>query len=389
MLRAIYHQLNAAASNRVVVDTERWIERRRREVGVYASQKGPWRQVQRPAKLVTSEQTFSPILGEGGSSQLVSEVGKKIWAEKSIASWVQQEYAITMLRNASVYGQNGTVISNRGSVLNEFYHGWSSDVSSSLDGAGYGDTLTLNWREFEGSAAVLSVSGWDSYYHFILQSIVRLRILDEHKKNVQKYILPKGIKRWHLDVLKEFGLEEENIIYIGSGEKVMVRRLYATTVPMAEGSVSKYSVEFLNEKQKYVNNKRRRKVYVVRGGRRRKVENEERITDELRKSGWVICDGEKMSFEEQVKVMKSASLIVGAHGAGLTNMVFTSEAKVLEIFPSDHIVPNCYDHLAERCGHDYYYLVSGELGTGDSFHISEDRLKKGIEYLREGPSFAE
>jgi capsular polysaccharide biosynthesis protein len=91
-----------------------------------------------------------------------------------------------------------------------------------------------------------------------------------------------------------------------------------------------------------------------------------------------------MSFEEQVNAMKGAEVIVGAHGAGLTNMVFTKQARVLEVFPADHIVPNCYDHLAERCGHEYYWLVAGRLGSNDAFQVSRDRLLKAIEKICEG-----
>jgi capsular polysaccharide biosynthesis protein len=124
-----------------------------------------------------------------------------------------------------------------------------------------------------------------------------------------------------------------------------------------------------------------RNVYIARGGRRRKVVNEEEIIGMVKKMGWKICNGEKMSFQEQIDTMRNADLIVGAHGAGMTNMVFATNARVLEIFPSDHIVPNCYDHLAERCGHEYYWLVSGQLGSEDHFSIHPKRFMNAVDIL--------
>jgi len=382
VLRSLYHQIEAATSNQVIVDTEGWVKRQREKIGVYATRKGPWRQVERPEKLTTSEQTFSPILDKDSGAHLAASEGSKMWAEKSIGSWVQQEYATTLLRGASVYGSEGMVVSSDGSVLNEFYHGWSNDISSTMTNVGYGSTLTLNWREFSGSAAVLSVNGWDSYYHFLLQAMVRLKILKRHRHDIDKYIVPKGITSWHEDVMSNFGISEDETIKIGRKEKIMVSRLYAATIPMVEGSVSKYTVKYLRNvsevETEKVDNK---KVYVVRGNRRRRIENEKAIVREMEKRGWTVCDGLRMSFEEQVSAMSGAELIVGAHGAGMTNMVFSLNARVIEIFPSDHLVPNCYDHLAERCGHEYNWLVSGQMNSGESFRICRERLFAAIDFV--------
>jgi len=55
-------------------------------------------------------------------------------------------------------------------------------------------------------------------------------------------------------------------------------------------------------------------------------------------------------------------IIVGAHGAGLTNMAFrTPGMQVLELIPSDHVYPYYYT-LADAAGHHYSYLIGkGEV----------------------------
>jgi len=380
-LRSLYHQLSAALSLGVVSDTKKWVDQRRREIGVYGARKGPWRQTLRSTAVITSEGAFSPVL-EDSESYSVSQVGRDMRDEKFIGSWVQEEYAITLLRNASVYGQDGIVMTSQGNILNEFYHGWSEDISSTLPNSGYGSTLTLNWREYPGRAAVISVGGWDSYYHFLLQSIARICMLSKHAHNIDKYIVPKELSDWHLDILKNVGVDEKELIFLGVGEKVMVRNLYAATLPMVEGSVSRWTIDSIREIAGVEERSGgRRNVYVARGGRRRQVANEEEIIRMVKKMGWRVCNGETMSFQRQIDVIRNANIIVGAHGAGLTNMVFATNAKILEIFPADHIVPNCYDHLAERCGHEYYWLISGQLEPEDHFSISCERLMEALNIL--------
>ncbi len=66
----------------------------------------------------------------------------------------------------------------------------------------------------------------------------------------------------------------------------------------------------------------------------------------------VICS--KMSFEEQVEAFSSASLVIGAHGAGLVNIAFCRPGTVVyELFPS-HFMPNVFNRIAQTRGLHYW-----------------------------------
>ena len=61
---------------------------------------------------------------------------------------------------------------------------------------------------------------------------------------------------------------------------------------------------------------------------------------------------ESLTVAEQATLMHSADLVIGVHGAGLTNLTFCRpRTTVLEIF-GDYIVP-CYWALSSLCGLDY------------------------------------
>jgi capsular polysaccharide biosynthesis protein len=55
--------------------------------------------------------------------------------------------------------------------------------------------------------------------------------------------------------------------------------------------------------------------------------------------------------------MQQCKLLIGVHGAGLTNMMFMQKGnKVLELRKRDDKYNNCYFGLASACELDYYYL---------------------------------
>jgi len=79
-----------------------------------------------------------------------------------------------------------------------------------------------------------------------------------------------------------------------------------------------------------------RRVYISRSKSSRPLLNEEYIENSLRIIGFEILYLEETDFVEQIRLFKNCELIVGAHGAGLANIVWCgADAKVIEIFDSN------------------------------------------------------
>jgi len=68
-------------------------------------------------------------------------------------------------------------------------------------------------------------------------------------------------------------------------------------------------------------------------------------------------DPQELSLEAQMDVFSHASLIVSAHGAGLTNLLFRrySSCRVIELFNPD-LLSLHYALIANSFGHDYHAL---------------------------------
>jgi capsular polysaccharide biosynthesis protein len=61
------------------------------------------------------------------------------------------------------------------------------------------------------------------------------------------------------------------------------------------------------------------------------VINEDELLPVLEKFGFKVYYFESMTFREQVTLVSGAEIILGMHGAGMTNMIFMPEGrKVVE-----------------------------------------------------------
>ncbi len=104
--------------------------------------------------------------------------------------------------------------------------------------------------------------------------------------------------------------------------------------------------------------KNRRKIYISRqqSDRGRKILNYEQMTEELVSRGIEPLIMESLSFAKQVKIMMEADMIIGPHGAGLVNMIFSDNPKVIELLPENDLRPHFY-MLSDLLDFDYDSLV--------------------------------
>jgi capsular polysaccharide biosynthesis protein len=105
-----------------------------------------------------------------------------------------------------------------------------------------------------------------------------------------------------------------------------------------------------------------RRIYVSRAAaRERVVLNEAAVIDCLERFGFVTVRAEDLSAAQQVALFRDARVIVGAHGAGLTNLLWAENTVVLELHPRGFYRPHfCLLAKAVQARH-----VPVEGGNGD------------------------
>jgi capsular polysaccharide biosynthesis protein len=82
------------------------------------------------------------------------------------------------------------------------------------------------------------------------------------------------------------------------------------------------------------------KIYIDRGNAsRRRVANGEEMEDVLSAHGVVPLSLEEKSFAEQIEIFKNASLIIGQHGAGMANAIFSRPGtRIVELMGYNHLM---------------------------------------------------
>jgi capsular polysaccharide biosynthesis protein len=155
-------------------------------------------------------------------------------------------------------------------------------------------------------------------------------------------------------------------------------------MPAATGNPGPEVVSFLRSalKRSSSRNKYPRRILVSRSdSHHRKVVNEEELYKKLKPLGFSRVSLTGMTFQEQIDIFSHAEVIMGIHGAGLSNIVFSNPGtKLIEIFPSSY-VNSCFRVVALHCKMKYFYLVSERLvrdknSTLDSIMLSKDEITK-------------
>lgn len=126
----------------------------------------------------------------------------------------------------------------------------------------------------------------------------------------------------------------------------------------------------------------RRRIFISREDTKlRRFTNRGAVHAVLERHGFGIVLAARLSFREQIETFRDAAVIAGAHGAGLTNIVFAPpEAPLIEFFPCTRMKPT-YLQLSLAQGRPYHWLRGGPGGKRQHFHLDPDELDRMLSRL--------
>jgi capsular polysaccharide biosynthesis protein len=132
-----------------------------------------------------------------------------------------------------------------------------------------------------------------------------------------------------------------------------------------------------------------RKIYISRQkAKRRRLLNEEQFIDKLKQYGFEVHCFEDYTFQQQLTLMNESIVVIGLHGAGLTNMLFMQAGtSVIELRKEDDTHNNCYFSLASALEIKYYYFKceADDMNTQKAnFKIPGSELNSLITTLAKG-----
>jgi len=212
----------------------------------------------------------------------------------------------------------------------------------------------------------------ENYCHFLLEALPRLELFFRSGFNFSSidWIMVPDFQGTSRDVFfQTLGLPSAKIIRLSPNRQYAFDILYQPSFPGRESFIPPWVADFYRErvlKPLGIVQKKQRRLYVSR--RQRGVANDEVVWAELNPRGFQRI--EPSSWEDNVHAFASAEIVVGPHGAGLSNVVFCPPgAHLIELIPGDRPYP-------------YFYSAACAAGLHYQPILTTPLIPPGREYTR-------
>ncbi len=224
--------------------------------------------------------------------------------------------------------------------------------------------------------AVLVGGGAGNYFHWLIDHLGRLALIDGEPDAAELPLLvDASLSQFQRDSLARLGYGPERLIGVEAPGAVICRDL---VVPSLGGYLSRIEpivVDWLRRRFQAPERpagRRRRLLVSRRGAGQRRLANEAELYRALGPLGIEVVNPADMSFAAQRETFAAAELIIGAHGAGLTNMLFAPpDARVVDLNFGAGPIP-CYEDLARLIGQPYQRLMGEAVTTSRLLPQSAD-----------------
>ena len=225
--------------------------------------------------------------------------------------------------------------------------------------------LLLFYKKRKIEKGVWITDNWSSgYFHWFADALTRLESVSTYLSG-HVVLLPESYKSSGYICQS---LELLNFSYIFLNDKVpnRVKDFFLPSHSALTGNFNPGIINTLREKFLSKDNliKPFRKIYISRqNARARRLLNEEQLILELKKFDFEIHLFEDYTLKQQIAFMSECIILIGLHGAGLTNMLFMQPGtSVVELRKDDDSHNNCYFSMASALAiNDYLPIKTFKL----------------------------
>lgn len=242
-------------------------------------------------------------------------------------------------------------------------------------------------------------AGKNNYFHWMFDVLPRLKIINNSNFNSLKikYLFPSLKKNFQLETLNILGLKKKNCLDSGNFKHIFLKNLYITEHPYVVNNnptksinnipiwiIKWLRIKFLKNIIYKKNNYN--KIYIDRSdsstNSTRYIINEIEVKKLLKANGFKIIVLSNFSVKKQISIFNNAKVIIGLHGAGLTNIIFCKRnTKVIEL--QSNTSGNLYKNLASKCNLNYKRIKTKSknkklINQYGNIYININKLKKII-----------
>ena len=277
----------------------------------------------------------------------------------SFETYNGKNYYFYKIKNARIYTDNNE---NVAVIKNNFILPFVSfqQTNGNLKKIKYNSVLRIGTPSFvrKIKGKVFNLCQGDSgnnFFHFLFDIVPKIHLLTlkiELKKI--NYFYVSDPKKWQIEIFKILGIGEEKLLSSKKNNHIFAEEIYAVDHPWYDKgyiqenvkNIPKWVIQknreiFLdNSKQKFKN-----KIFLDRSKSKYnhcQINNLNDIKNLVLRKNFKLCKPEYLSFIKQINLFKSSSIIIGAHGAAFSNIIFCKPGtKIIEIIPADHPNKKC------------------------------------------------
>lgn len=230
--------------------------------------------------------------------------------------------------------------------------------------------------------------GEENYFHFFNDLVAKLFFLQQHDINVKDFPVIVSAKAWEKPYFQYY---LKYSTFLQSLDWIVQNRQYiqCDNIIFCKPLTHRLDLwnDILSPLRKISPSHAHRKFFITRSkSRLRFIENSEAVTNVCNQFGLEVIDTDDMLPEQQVEIFSQASLIVGIHGAGLTNMIFRDrDCSILEIFPPPDLgyLPYHYVLLACMKGFRYRAIIGekAKIPYSGGFHLNILQFERELRNL--------
>ncbi|MFQ4140772.1 glycosyltransferase family 61 protein [Chlorogloeopsis sp. ULAP02] len=261
--------------------------------------------------------------------------------------------------------------------------------------------LSRSSKELPIACSLINSWNHNNYYQWIINTLTKLEGV-KYYENKTGFKVPLIIhnqpNKWQIESLKYLGYREEDFIF-WRNRKTLVRNLIVPSFRnlyqdenIYSGYTSPQGLTWLAEELKQYVRKNCTSIkdvhpYVYVSRRKavgRRILNESEVYECLKFYNFRSYILEELNLAEQINLFSQAKFIIAPHGAGLSNIIFSTNAKVIEICGETPPTLN-FAGIARTLGFQYGCLTNpnnSNLSKNDgNIQVDIKRLSAMIDML--------
>ncbi|EMI55771.1 glycosyltransferase family 61 protein [Rhodopirellula sallentina] len=235
-----------------------------------------------------------------------------------------------------------------------------------------------------GTVVVLNKVASHNYFHWLSEVLPRIELVKRAGLLSADAYIVDCHKSFQLQSLELLGIPLQKIIQPHEGlliqaERLVVPSFYSADSRRRLGPLMKSTIGLQDADHQEFN---KRKVYISRRhSNNRILQNDAEVSRFLDKHDFETHHLEQYSLEKQIRLLHQTGTVIGLHGAGLTNVLFSpGSAEVLEIRP-ERCNRTCFSELADDLGHRHEIVNATQPKRRGPIHCKLSDLEEALERI--------